>query len=228
MSVRGSMKTFFLKHPRMTSVLCPVINRLAGGNVIRIRGKDNKLSLRQALLFRSRIIISGDNNEIFVGNGSILYHTKITITGNNNRVRIGDHVTCKIGDFSFEDDGGLIEIGDRTTISGHTHLACIEGKSIRIGKDCLFSSDIIFRVGDSHSILDMDGKRINPSQDVEVGDHVWISFNSTLTKGSSVARDSIVGTGAIVTKKFTTPNVVLAGVPASIVKKDINWDPKRI
>ncbi len=164
------MKTFFLKHPRMTSVLCPVINRLAGGNVIRIRGKANKLSLRQALLFRSRIIISGDNNEIFVGNGSILYHTKITITGNNNRVRIGDHVTCKIGDFSFEDDGGLIEIGD----------------------------------------------------------HVWISFNSTLTKGSSVARDSIAGTGAIVTKKFTTPNVVLAGVPASIVKKDINWDPKRI
>jgi len=228
MGAGSLMKNIFRGHPRLASIGSPIVNRILGGNRFRVKGKGNKITLNHSMLFRSRIIISGNNNEITVGDGSILYHTTVTIRGNNNRVRIGENVTCKVGDFSFEDDGGSIGIGDRTTISGHTHLACIEGKSIRIGKDCLFSSDIIFRVGDSHSILDMDGKRINPSQDIEVGDHVWISYNTTLTKGSAVARDSIVGTGAIVTRKFTTPNVVIAGVPASVIKTNINWDPKRI
>ncbi len=228
MGVGSFAKIFFRNHPRWASVVSPLINRVLGGNRFRIKGKGNTISIGRSILVRTRIRVSGNDNEIVVGDGSILHRSTITISGNKNHVRIGENVTCKIGDFSFEDDHGTIEIGDRTTISGHTHLACIEGRSIRIGKDCLFSSDIIFRVGDSHSILDMDGNRINPSQDITVGDHVWISYNTTLTKGAQVARDSIVGTGAIVTKKFTTPNVIIAGVPADIIKKNINWDQNRL
>lgn len=228
MSAGGFLKSFMVKHPQMTSIMIPMINRLLGRNTFRVRGKGNKLDINRSLLLRSRILISGNNNTIIVGDRSILYRSKITICGNNNRIEIGDSVSCKVGDFSFEDDNGSISIGSNTTISGHTHLACIEGKSIRIGKDCLFSSDIIFRVGDSHSILNMDGKRINPSKDISVGDHVWISYNTTLTKGAEVANDSIVGTGAIVTKKFSQPNVIIAGVPAEIIKKNINWDKNRI
>lgn len=29
------------------------------------------------------------------------------------------------------------------------------------------------------------------------------------------------------TKKFTEPNTILAGVPAKVVKRDINWDRER-
>ena len=41
------------------------------------------------------------------------------------------------------------------------NLAATEGIEIRIGKECLFSSEIVFRTGASHSILDMDCNRIN-------------------------------------------------------------------
>lgn len=228
MSAGGFLKSFMVKHPRWTSVITPAINRLLGGNKFHIKGKGNKLDLSRSLLLRSRISISGNNNAIVVGDKSILYRSTITICGNNNRIEIGEGVSCKFGDFSFEDDNGSIFIGSNTTVSGHTHLACIEGRSIRIGEDCLFSSDIIFRVGDSHSILDMDGKRINPSQDISVGDHVWIGNRTTLTKGAAVSNDSIIGTGAIVTKTFGQPNVIIAGVPANIIKENINWDKNRI
>lgn len=228
MSAGGSLKRFMNKHPRLMSAFSPVINRLPGVNKVRVKGKGNKIDTGSSLFLRTRISIAGNNNTISLGKDSILYRSSITICGNNNRIEIGDNVSCKVGDFSFEDDNGFIGIGSHTTISGHTHLACIEGRSIRIGKECLFSSDIIFRTGDSHSILDMDGARINPSRDVSVGDHVWISYNTTLTKGAAVPDNSIVGTGAIVTKKFEQPNVIIAGVPAEIIKENINWDKNRI
>lgn len=228
MSAGGSLKRFMHKYPRFMAAFLPVINRLLGGNKYRVKGKGNKIKTGGSLFLRTRISISGNNNTIVMGKESILYRSSITICGNNNRIEIGDSVSCKVGDFSFEDDNGFIGIGSHTTISGHTHLACIEGRSIRIGKECLFSSDIIFRTGDSHSILDMNGTRINPSRDISVGDHVWISYNTTLTKGAAVSNDSIIGTGAIVTKEFEQPNVIIAGVPANIVKENINWDKNRI
>ena len=77
------------------------------------------------------------------------------VKGNNCRILFGRDSNLNDVTLYIEDDGGRIELGKHTTITGKTELAVIEGKSITIGDDCLFSSDITFRVGDSHSILDM-------------------------------------------------------------------------
>ena len=34
--------------------------------------------------------------------------------------------------------------------------------------------------------------------------------------------------GAIVTKKFDEENVILGGIPAKIIKKNIKWDKKSV
>ena len=78
-----------------------------------------------------------------------------------------------------------------------THLACIEGTAISIGEHCLFSSDVTLRTGDSHAITDLAGKRINASEDIILADHVWVGNRAIITKGASVAQDSVVATGAI-------------------------------
>ena len=109
-----------------------------------------------------------------------------------------------------------------------TQLAVIEGCSITLGSDCLLSSDIMVRTGDSHSVLDTNGKRINRSKDVVLSDHVWVGNRAILLKGSEIGRDSIVASGGIITKAFHTTNVVLGGNPARIIKENINWDSNRI
>ena len=43
-----------------------------------------------------------------------------------------------------------------------------------------------------------------------------------------IADNSIVGWGSIVTKEFNEPNVIIAGIPAKIVKRGINWDRRCI
>ena len=125
-------------------------------------------------------------------------------------------------------DGGIVEVGHNTHFSGKTHIACIEGKKIHIGERCLFSDTITFRTGDSHSILDSDGRRINKAKDITIGDHVWIGQQVIVLKGSNVGSDSIVGTGSLLTGKKYDSNSIIAGVPAKIVKQHISWDPRTL
>jgi len=55
--------------------------------------------------------------------------------------------------------------------------------------------------------------------DITVGKGCWIAWGVTMIGGSSVPDNSIVCTGAVVTKKFTEPGVVLAGIPAKVIRK---------
>lgn len=128
----------------------------------------------------------------------------------------------------IEDNNNEIIIGKNTSISGKTHLACIEGSKIIIGEDCMFSSDITFRTGDSHSIVDLNGNRINPSMDIIIGNHVWVGNRTIITKGSKVSDNSIIGTGSIVSKIFEEPNIIIAGVPAKKIKGEVSWLRERI
>lgn len=203
-----------------------LINRFPFNNKLKLKGA--KYENKGKLLFGSKIINKGKGNLIIFEKGGRLKNTVITISGNDNTVIVGKNSSVNNGEFYIEDNGGRITIGEKTRMCGKIHLACIEGCSIEIGNDCLFSSDIVFRTGDSHSILDMDGKRINPSADIKIDDHVWFGYRAMVTKGVHVASNNIIGTGALITKSFEDSNCTIAGVPAKVIKTDVNWCSERI
>ena len=130
----------------------------------------------------------------------------------------------------IEDNGGKIILKKHVTISGETNIAVIEGKKVVIGEDCLLSSRIYFRTGDSHSILDQTtGKRINPSLDIEIGDHVWIGNDVKILKGVVVGNHSIVGTGAILSTGDYPSHSIIGGIGhGKVLKTGIDWCPQRI
>ena len=43
-------------------------------------------------------------------------------------------------------------------------------------------------------------------------------------KNTKISNNSIVGAGTIINKKFEDENVIIAGVPAKIIKKNVNWN----
>lgn len=86
----------------------------------------------------------------------------------------------------------------------------------------------MFRTGDSHSIVNLLGDRINASKDIVISNHVWIGHKVHINKGVKIKEDSIVATGAIVTSPIEEANVIIGGVPAKIIKRNINWDKNRI
>lgn len=222
---RNQIKNW-LEHKYVLQTLAFVFNRTAGCNYIRGK-RGNTVSARCAILRNCKMTIRGKGNCIEIGTQCYLKNCSFHISGNNNVIRLEENVSAVACEIFIEDDNNRVIIGEHTHISGKTHIACIEGTSIRIGKNSLLSSEVTVRSGDSHAVLDLNGNRINPSADILIGEHVWIGNRTIFTKGAQVQKDSIVATGAVVTKKFDESNVILGGVPAKVRKTDINWKEER-
>lgn len=209
-------------------LLLVLINSSPFNNRKRIKGNGNKINSNIALVYRNSITINGNNNIVVVDKGSRLIRAKIYIRGDNNTIHISDHVYCNGTEFYIEDDNNKITVDSQTRFAGKVFLASIEGCEINIGKGCLFSSNIRVCIGDSHSIIDANGKRINASKNVTIGDRVWIGYNALINKGALISKDSVIGAGSIVTKPFYESNVIIAGNPAKKIKDDISWVDERI
>ncbi|WP_269225988.1 acyltransferase [Flavobacterium eburneipallidum] len=191
------------------------------------RRSGNSIILKSAFLKKTKIRIDGKNNLIFIHPENRLNNCLLHISGNNCHIIIGEHCILSNTELWIEDDGGTIEIGYRTTIEGG-HIAATEGKAIAIGEDCMFSHRIEIRNGDSHAIYDKESKqRINTAQSIVVGNHVWLGADAKILKGASIADNSIVATGAIVTGKHEDSDAIYGGIPAKKIKEGITWIRER-
>lgn len=220
------IKKVILKSDKISRVTAFLYTHLFGFN--KILGKRlNKIDLQNSFIKNTSIIMKGKKNHIYISDHCVLHHCKIYIKGDHNKIFMDKKVSMANLEIHIEDNHNVVNIGESTHISGTTHLACIEGNSIIIGERCLFSSDITFRTGDSHTIVDNKGNRINYSKDIVIGKHVWIGNKVILTKGAKVGDNSIIATGSVVTKPFNETGVILGGIPAKVIRSDINWEERR-
>ena len=201
-------------------------NHMPFNNKFRLH--KNKLKINVAFLKHCNFRVYGNNNVIEIGKGCRLTNCNFNISGNNNIIKLPEFVTASNAEFYIEDDNNKIICGKHINFAGKIHLACTEGKQIIIGDDCLFSSDIVIRTGDSHSVVDLNGNRINQAKDVKIDNHVWVGHRVLINKGVEIADNSIVGTGAVVTRAFDCASVCIAGNPAKIVKENVSWVNERI
>ena len=194
----------------------------------KLHTKGSKVSIGVSIIKGLKIISYGRDNEIIIGDFVRIKNSTIIFHGNNNRIIIKDFSSLNQIELYTEDSNNEILIGSHTSLCGKAHFAAIEGTKIHIGDNCLFSSDLHFRTGDSHSILNMQGERINKSQDIIIEDHVWVGTKVTCLKGVHVSRDSVVAVTTTICKDYDAPNVIIGGVPGRIIKTDINWSCERI
>ena len=191
-------------------------------------GKNNVIENWGGQKVGSRIQITGNGNKVILENGALLLNSLIRISGNNNRVVLKANCYVSGAELWVENNDCELSIGERTFVGHHSHLACTEdGSKLIVGSDGMMSSYVQVRTGDSHSIVDIEGNRINKAQSVMIGDHCWLGEGSKVLKGVTLAGDDVVSTGAIVTKSFGK-NVLLGGVPAKVLKENVNWNSERL
>ncbi len=192
-----------------------------------IKGRGNRIRFK-GVKFASRISVTGNGNIIIGEKGCLLKKSVIKIVGNNNTVLLRKNCYVSGAELWIEDNNCRIDIGENSYVGHHSHFACTEdGSQLIIGSEGMISSYVQVRTGDSHSILDMEGHRINPAASITIGKHVWLCEGSKVLKGVTLGDNIVVSTGAIVTKSFDN-NVLLAGIPAKIIKENITWDSRRL
>lgn len=105
---------------------------------------------------------------------------------------IGDK--CRIFTSINSPEPYLIEIGDNVTIASRVHLITHDNSAIKL----------------YDGATDFVGK-------ITIGDDCFIGADSILLPGIRLAENTIVGAGAVVTKSFDEPGMVIAGNPAKII-----------
>ena len=163
-----------------------------------------------------------------IGNNTSINRCRFVFNGENNKVLIGNNVRLRNVTFWFEDDSNEIIIGDNTTMEGNNQLAACEGTSIIIGKDCMFARNVNLRTTDSHSIINENGKRINPAKNIIIGNHVWIGTDVLVLKGACIPGNCVVSAKALITSHGYEKNSIIGGVPAKQIRNNISWIRQRI
>ncbi len=171
----------------------------------------------------SAISVAGESNRLDLGSGGKLAGLQVTVKGSRNRLMIGDDCILN-GRIIIKGDAQMVRIGARTSFQ-NVSVYSVEGCDVTIGEDCMFSKRIEIRTSDSHSIIDRaTGLRLNRPGSVTIGDHVWIGLEAVVSKGVRVPDNSIVGAKSFVNKSFHEPYVLIAGAPAAIIRRNVDWD----
>lgn len=113
-------------------------------------------------------------------------------------------------------------IGNNITFTSDTQISCLD--KVVIGDNCLFGR-YVYISDNSHGkndYSDLDTppleRELSSKGPVIIGKNVWIGRCSTILSGVTIGDNAIIGANSVVNKDVPS-NVIVAGVPAKIVKK---------
>lgn len=112
---------------------------------------------------------------------------------------------------------GNIAIGDNSNIAMNCFIQ--SAKEVTIGKNVLFAPYCYVIGGGDHRIDRTDIPIIAQGQVVKgitIEDNCWIGAGVNVQDGVTIGRDSVVGSGAVVTKDLPAFSIAM-GVPAKVV-----------
>lgn len=104
--------------------------------------------------------------------------------------------------------GAVINIGAEVGRGTMVDMNAVLGARAIVGKNCHIGAGAVIA-----GVLEPPSKK-----PVVVGDNVLVGANAVVLEGVKVGRGSVVAAGAVVVKNVP-PGVVVAGVPARVIKK---------
>ena len=124
-------------------------------------------------------------------------------------------------DFSFY-SGCHVRVSENAKLELRTGYMNTDGKincanSITIGENVVIANEVVIRDNDAHTIVGSLA-----SAPIKIGNHVWIGTRAIILKGVCIGDGAIIAAGAVVTHDVP-PRSLVAGVPARVIKKNVEW-----
>ncbi len=173
-----------------------------------------------------------DSEVCFEGSENILFcEPGVTLKGSGLYFK-GDHSVIFLGASKYEYKlfvalyhDSVFHMGQHNYINQKMTVLLSEQRHCFIGDYGVFSFHVYIRNSDPHLIYDCSTRaRINPTQSVYIGDHVWIGQDALVLKGTKIHSGSIIGGMSVVAGKTIPSNTVWAGNPARQIREGVFWD----
>ncbi len=183
----------------------------------------NRLRIYKSMRSYRKNATLGGNHIKFSSTGRCFNYS-----GDRERIKVGDH-SMLMGKL-YVSPNGSIEIGDHFYLGNNSMIG--SEASIRIGNCVIISNDVCIYDNNNHptSPKARENMSLNgfsndnwawhhsASAPVVIEDNVWIGQYSSILKGVTIGKGSIVATRAVVTKDVP-PYTIVAGNPAREVKR---------
>jgi maltose O-acetyltransferase len=130
----------------------------------------------------------------------------------------GKNVVIKENTTLYAKKNAKITFGDNTSTGHHTEISA--NISVEIGSEVIMGA-YTYITDSNHDYRNSNlpiRKQGMLAESTVVGNNVWIGRNTMLLKGSKIGKNSVVAGGSVVTKKYNG-NIILAGIPAKIIKR---------
>ncbi len=113
----------------------------------------------------------------------------------------------------------VMTVGKGGYINANSTFIIMHG--LTIGDNCVISWDCQFLDEDFHEI-DYEGKK-TVANEIVIGNHVWIGCGVKIYKGAVIPDGSVIAANSVVRGVFTTPNSLIGGHPARVLKESVHW-----
>jgi len=137
----------------------------------------------------------------------------------NSKLIINGSVFAGPGTHIEINKNASIEFGDKIYINSNSKF--ISSSRISIGSGSVISWEVEINDSDWHRMVRDNYEVTKP---IEIGNRVWIGSRVTILKGVKVGSGAVIATGSVVTRDVPE-NSLVAGVPARIVRKNVEWKP---
>lgn len=139
----------------------------------------------------------------------------------NGRVTVNGRVNIGAGSKISVADGGVLTFGKRFVNTAAMTICC--EKSVSFGDDVLISWGTTFIDTDYHQTYNtLTGNRTSEKGDIIIENDVWVGMNTTILKNTTIPNGCIIGANSLVNKIFKEENVLIAGNPGKILKKNVS------
>jgi acetyltransferase-like isoleucine patch superfamily enzyme len=131
--------------------------------------------------------------------------------------RINSEIPYSIHYTSRVSGADLIKIDNSVrlsfAVSGSCHIVAGHNAKLEIGRNTIFAYGVCI-----HTINhDLKNRNIFIAKPVKIGENCWLGNSCTILPGVTLGDNVTVGANSVVTKSFPD-NVVIAGIPAKIIK----------
>lgn len=165
-------------------------------------------------LRRSLVVIG------FEGKAGLVQQRPALLVKNGGKI-VFHGETFLIGGTSLYVNDAVLSIGSHVLFNNNGYVSCVR-KNISIGDDTLFGWNVVLNTTNGHPVI-INGKRSSLDGEIIIGNHVWVCAYASIGKGVEISDGCIISQRSLVLRSQKTPNVLLAGNPAKVVKENVEW-----